>query len=72
MFDLGLHGWTEPIERILLAAEKANIRVVTLKPGQSIEPAAPPPIHRWWPKRPWQTVAEEPAFSSGMGDINVW
>lgn len=72
MFDLGLHGWTEPVERILVAAEKAGVKVVTLKPGQSVEPSAPPAMDRWWPKHPWQTVEEAPAFSSGMGDLSAW
>ena len=28
-FDLALHGWTEPIERVLVAAEAAGVRVAT-------------------------------------------
>jgi len=44
MFDLGLHGWTEPIERIRLAAQKAHVTIVSLPPGGSFEPDAPPPL----------------------------
>lgn len=66
MFDLGLHGWTEPIERILVAAEKAGVQVATLKPGESVEPENPAPARRWWPDRPWQSAAVTPVRSTGL------
>lgn len=66
MFDLGLHGWTEPIERILIAADKKNIPVATLRPGDSIEPAVPPKRVRWWPERPFETAEQAPVRSSGL------
>jgi len=69
MFDLGLHTWTEPMERILLAAQAKNIQVATLRPGQSVEPRKPPPAKRWWPKHPFKTVEEHPAFSSGVREL---
>lgn len=37
-FDLALHGWTEPIERVLMAAAPANVRVLAPRPGEMIEP----------------------------------
>lgn len=66
-FDLALHSWTEPIERVLARAEELGVRVVVPKPGQSIDPAAPPELVRWWPELPWQTAEQAPIVSSGLG-----
>jgi L-ascorbate metabolism protein UlaG (beta-lactamase superfamily) len=66
MFDLGLHGWTEPIERILIAAKKEGVHVATLMPGESIEPKSPPPSKRWWPDRPFDPVEKAPIVSSHL------
>lgn len=68
MFDLGLHGFTEPIERILIAAEKEGVEVATLMPGESIEPKYPPPQKRWWPDAPFDTAEEAPIVSSHLPD----
>lgn len=65
-FDLALHGWTEPAERVLVAAERAGVRLALPRPGQPVDVAAPPPLDRWWPARPWQTVSEAPIRSSGL------
>ena len=65
LFDLALHGWTEPAERIRAAAGRAGIPVTFPRPGQSLTldtyPAAP-----WWPEVPWQTAEEAPVLSSGL------
>ena len=66
LFALAYHGWTEPIERTRAAAKKAGVTVVTPKPGQSVEPGAPPPFERWWPDVPWKTGQEEPVVSTKM------
>ena len=68
-FDLSLHGWTEPIERILEASERARLRVVAPKPGASIEPATPPPVERWWPQLPYQRASDLPVVSSGLDEL---
>ncbi len=65
-FDLALHSWVEPMERVLAAARLANVTVVTPKPGQSIDPLAPPEPERWWPRTPWKTASEAPVVSSGL------
>jgi len=31
-FDLALHGWTEPIERTVVAANVAGVRLATPQP----------------------------------------
>ena len=69
MFDLGLHAWTEPIERIVTAAKRSNVRVVTVPPGGQFEVDAPPAFHKWWPDRPFQTAEQAPAISSGVEDL---
>jgi L-ascorbate metabolism protein UlaG (beta-lactamase superfamily) len=69
LFDLALHGWTEPVERVLVAAREHDVRVITPAPGGSVEPAALAPgvaANRWWPDLPWKTALEEPAISSGL------
>jgi L-ascorbate metabolism protein UlaG (beta-lactamase superfamily) len=65
-FDLALHSWVEPIERVLAAARRAGVTAVTPKPGQSIDPLAPPPSERWWPDVPWKRASETPVVSSGL------
>jgi L-ascorbate metabolism protein UlaG (beta-lactamase superfamily) len=66
LFRLAYHGWTEPIERVLAAAKPAGVNVIAPRPGQAVEPAAPPPLERWWPSLPWKTAAEHPVVSTQM------
>lgn len=66
LFDLAYHGWTEPIERVLVAADHAGVEVITPRPGQSIEPATPPARARWWPDVPWQTAEQDPIVATKM------
>jgi L-ascorbate metabolism protein UlaG (beta-lactamase superfamily) len=66
LFDLALHGWTEPIERVLAAARAAGVRVAAPRPGGMVEPAVLGPIGRWWPAVPWETAIEAPVWSSGV------
>jgi L-ascorbate metabolism protein UlaG (beta-lactamase superfamily) len=68
LFDLAFHGWTEPIERVIAAADRAGVEVLTPRPGESIEPAAPPPRERWWPQVPWKTGEEDPIVATKMDD----
>ena len=66
LFGLAAHGWTEPIERVLAAAGQRGETVLTPKPGQSVEPGAPPAPERWWPNLPWKTGAQDPIVSTQM------
>lgn len=63
------HAWTEPVERLLVAADEAGVPVAIPRPGESIEPDAPPALDRWWPDIPWQTADEVPIVSSGIVGI---
>ena len=67
LFNLSTHGWTEPIERVLVAAESLGVSALTLRPGESWQPGADATTNRWWPDRPWRTSAEYPLVSS-MGN----
>jgi L-ascorbate metabolism protein UlaG (beta-lactamase superfamily) len=66
LFDLALHGWTEPIERALVAATAEDVRLVAPRPGEMIEPTLAGASSRWWPELPWHTVAERPVRSTGV------
>ncbi|MFC1526236.1 MBL fold metallo-hydrolase [Candidatus Latescibacterota bacterium] len=65
-FNLSLHGWTEPAERLMAAARREGVAVAIPRPGQSIEPASPPELERWWPPLPWETAEQAPIVSSGL------
>ena len=47
-FSLSYHSWTEPVERLLVAANHSDVKVAIPKPGQLMEPENPPPVERWW------------------------
>ena len=64
LFPLAFHGWTEPIERVLVAGERAAQTVIAPRPGQAVEPSAPPPFERWWPDVPWTTAEKHPIVST--------
>lgn len=65
-FDLALHSWTEPMERLLVGAQARGIALATPRPGESIEPGRARAAARWWPEVPWQSVEEAPVRSSGL------
>ena len=66
LFDLALHGWTEPAERVRAAAEAAGVSVAFPRPGESVT-LGEAPAEPWWPAVPWQSAAEAPVRSSGLG-----
>lgn len=65
LFDLALHGWTEPAERVRAAAQAAGIEVALPRPGQSLT-LDDYPTEVWWPELPWQTSDEAPIVSTGL------
>jgi L-ascorbate metabolism protein UlaG (beta-lactamase superfamily) len=66
LFNLAYHGWTEPIERSVAAAEAAGVQIVAPRPGQSFEPETAPPVERWWPDVPWQDKDAYPIVSTNV------
>ncbi len=66
LFNLSTHGWTEPIERVLVGAATRNIQALALRPGESYELGVPVEIERWWPDRPWRDASEYPIEATGL------
>jgi L-ascorbate metabolism protein UlaG (beta-lactamase superfamily) len=64
LFPLAVHGWTEPIERVLAKAQRVGATVETPRPGQSFAP--PMALERWWPSVPFKTGAQDPIVSSQL------
>ena len=65
-FDLGLHGWTEPVERLRVAARARGAHLVVPVPGGSVVPSSPETRAAWWPAVPWVGAEVEPVRSSGV------
>jgi L-ascorbate metabolism protein UlaG (beta-lactamase superfamily) len=68
-FDLALHNWTEPAERLMAASKKHGIRLVIPRPGEIFDTVNPPKLARWWPARPWQNAMEAPVNSTGIDPL---
>ncbi len=68
LFDLALHGWTEPAERLRVAAERAGVPVAFPRPGERVS-LATVPAQPWWPDLPWDTAADAPIVSSGLTEV---
>ena len=69
LFNLAYHGWTEPIERTLIAADAVGIDVVAPRPGESFEPDAVEPFglrEHWWGYVPFRTADEYPIVSTNV------
>jgi L-ascorbate metabolism protein UlaG (beta-lactamase superfamily) len=47
-FDLGLHPWYEPIDRMMAAAGKKGVKYLTPEIGQQIDFEALPKTTLWW------------------------
>lgn len=66
LFNLSTHGWTEPIERVLVEAGNRNVRVWTPAPGGSLEHGDSLNLEAWWPSLPWRPSHEYPVVSSNL------
>jgi hypothetical protein len=70
LFDLANHGWVEPIERVIAAADKVGVTLVAPRPGGWAEPAEGAFVDRWWPSDvPWKKVNERPAWSTSVNAL---
>jgi L-ascorbate metabolism protein UlaG (beta-lactamase superfamily) len=67
LIQLAHHAWTEPAERVLVAAACWNVEVIVPRPGQSVEPTDPVPLDRWWPRTAWHSAAEKPIIATRDG-----
>ncbi len=59
-FDLAFHGWTEPIERAIVAAAAEGVPIAALRPGAQWAPTQGAVLDRWWPTLPWRSAREYP------------
>ncbi len=51
-FNLSYHGWTEPIERLLVAARAAGTIIAVPRPGEFVTPDTLAPVTHWWSEVP--------------------
>ncbi len=65
-FDLAMHSWTEPIERLLAQQQISKFPLSIPKPGQSVELQNTAYLSKWWPSLPWQTKTEHAIVSTGL------
>lgn len=47
-FDLAMHGWTEPFERVLALANDRGIALATPRMGERLELGSPHATTHWW------------------------
>src|SRR6201998_1805599 len=47
-FRLAPHPWAEPVERLLAAAEAAEVKVAVPAPGQRVDPTGLARFNPWW------------------------
>ena len=66
LFDLAYHGWTEPIERTLAAAEKAGVVIASPRPGGIVEAGVTPSTQHWWPEVPWHSAEDYPVTANDV------
>lgn len=68
LLDLSSHNWTEPVERVKVAAEKYGVDVAIPLPGGSVEPGQVISTKAWWPKVPWKNAEERPIWATQVED----
>jgi L-ascorbate metabolism protein UlaG (beta-lactamase superfamily) len=68
LIKLAQHTWTEPVERVRVAARCHGVEVLTPRPGESIEPTLHPVIPQWWPDLQWASASARPVLSTLNGD----
>ena len=71
LFDLSLHGWTEPAERAIVAAERLNVNCNIIRPGAAFDVADAPSVDRWWPDVPWTSGVDSPVWSTGVSTLQA-
>ncbi|MFC1481705.1 MBL fold metallo-hydrolase [Candidatus Neomarinimicrobiota bacterium] len=47
-FNLAFHDWYEPAVWLLREARERNIPIVIPRPGEQVDPVAPPEVQEWW------------------------
>ncbi len=47
-FDLALHTWSEPVDRVWREAKARDVALAVPRPGERIAVDEPPPVDGWW------------------------
>jgi L-ascorbate metabolism protein UlaG (beta-lactamase superfamily) len=47
-FNLAFHAWSEPVARLVPAAEQEGVLTAVPMPGQRVDVLRPPTAQRWW------------------------
>jgi L-ascorbate metabolism protein UlaG (beta-lactamase superfamily) len=56
-FDLALHGWTEPFERVSALSAERGIALATPRMGERLDLSAPHAATPWWRETEETSVA---------------
>jgi hypothetical protein len=64
-FDLAMHGWTEPFERVSALAAERGIALTTPRMGERLDLSAPHAAMPWW--RETEDVSHVPAAAAVGG-----
>ncbi|MEV6367378.1 MBL fold metallo-hydrolase [Micromonospora musae] len=47
-FNLALHDWAEPVDRLWAEAKARDVRLAVPRPGERVPVDDPPPVDGWW------------------------
>jgi L-ascorbate metabolism protein UlaG (beta-lactamase superfamily) len=47
-FNVGIHAWTDPVEKMIKAAINKSVNFVVPKPGQPVSTDKPIALNKWW------------------------
>ncbi|MGW0433329.1 MBL fold metallo-hydrolase [Micromonospora sp. NPDC003197] len=47
-FNLAIHSWADPVERLLREATARDVRLAVPRPGERVVVDDPPPVDGWW------------------------
>lgn len=64
-FDLALHAWREPLERITALAEVQQQNISTPRFGEQVKIAQPQTAYAWWQAEPAREVARHSVAEQG-------
>src|SRR5258706_6431330 len=76
-FDLAMHAWQDPFERIMALAAQHGVQISTPQMGEPLSLNAPQPGQRWWQAQ----TAPEPGRAragaltkarSGLASMRQW
>ena len=47
-FNIGIHAWSDPVEKMIIAATKKSVNFVVPKPGQPVSTDKSIALKKWW------------------------